>query len=305
MSGFGLFSCGLHDILPLNDYGITDKKMVEALQEALVLGSRTAALNLGDSSCESNLAELGNCTKGYLGNKLVEIILPDTVSRVLNQINSFTNKLDALPSPVKSTLQSAVGSLDFSGYANSLKNALNRGAEQAAPASVDVFKNAIFGMSFVDAKNVLLGDSVAATSYLHTTTYSGLQNAFGPIIKKPLDLLNPNQHWKPIADAYNSFATLYTNTINSYNSINPYNKIDLSDSKYRLPYSSLDTDLSESLANWATGKALDGLFLMVGKQETKLRADPWGTVKALGGFITDTVGDLLTDVFGSAKDGLI
>jgi hypothetical protein len=303
MSVFGLFSCGLHDIFPLNGYGITDTKMVEALQEALVLGSRTAALNLGDSSCESNLAELGKCTKGYLGNKLVEIILPDTVSQVL----SFANKLNALPSPVKSALQGIVGSLDFSRYANSLKNALNRGAEQAAPASVDVFKNAIFGMSFVDAKNVLLGDSVAATSYLHTTTYSGLQSAFGPVIKKPLDLLSPNQYWRPIANTYNSLASAMNSStvssaLNSYNTLNPSNKVTLPS----LPFNgNLPMDLSESLTNWATGKALDGLFLMVGKQETKLRADPWGTVKALGGFITDTIGDLLTDVFGSAKDGLI
>jgi hypothetical protein len=307
IAALGLFSCGLHD-----DF-LSEEKMVEALQEALVLGSKTAADNLGDSSCESKLANLGECTKGYLGNKLVEILLPDTVSRVLNQINSFTSKLNALPSPVQSALKTALGStynslLDFSGYASSLKNALNRGAEQAAPASVEVFKDAILGMSFVDARDVLLGDSVAATSYLKTTTYGGLQNAFGPIIKKPLDLLNPNQYWKPIASAYNSFATAYasaavSSAINGYNTLNPSNKVTLPS----LPYGdgSLPTDLSESLTNWATGKALDGLFKMVGKQEAQLRADPWGTISALGGFITDTVGDLLGDVFGRAKDGLI
>jgi len=48
---------------------------------------------------------------------------------------------------------------------------------------------------------------------------------------------------------------------------------------------------------------LDGLFLMVGKQETKLRADPWGTVSSLGDFMSDAVGDLLGDIFSKAKDG--
>ena len=310
VAAFGLFSCGNH----LFDQSL-ESRMVDALQEALVLGSKTAAVNLGDSSCSSSLAAAGNCTKGYLGNKLVEILLPDTVSNVLKQINSFTGKLEALPFPVKTVLETAVGHkynslFDLNGYSTSLKNALNRGAEQAAPASVEVFENTIRAMSFADARDVLMGDSIAATSYLKTTTYSGLQRAFKPVIKKPLDLLNPNQHWSPIASAYNSFAEDYAKALKSsavssavfsYNTLNPSNKVDLPG----LPYNGLPTDLSESLTNWATGKALDGLFLMVGKQETQLRADPWGTVKALGGFVSDTVGDLLGDIFGRAKDGLL
>ena len=309
---FGLFSCGMHLFSEQN----SENRMAEALQEALVLGSRTAALNLGDSSCASNLAEAQACATGYLGNKLVEILLPDTVSRVLNQINSFSNQLNSLPSPVQSVLKAAVGSsynslFDLGGYAKSLKTALNRGAEQAAPVSVGVFRDAILGMSFVDAREVLIGDSVAATSYLKTQTYDGLQNAFGPIIKIPLDALNPNKYWEPIASVYNSFATVYatalsmpsvTSAVSFYNAANSSNKINMP----KLPYDgSLPTDLSESLTKYATGKALDGLFTMVGVQETELRADPWGTVKALGGFITDSVGELLGDIFGKAKDGVI
>ncbi|MDR2595627.1 MAG: DUF4197 domain-containing protein [Fibromonadaceae bacterium] len=309
---FGLFSCGNH----LFDQDL-ESRMVGALQEALVLGSKTAAVNLGDSSCSSSLAAAGNCTKGYLGNKLVEILLPDTVSNVLKQINSFTGKLNALPFPVKTVLETAVGHqynslFNLDGYATSLKNALNRGAEQAAPASVEVFENTIRAMSFADARDVLMGDSIAATSYLKTTTYKGLQGAFRPVIKIPLDKLNPNQHWSPIASAYNSFAEDYAkalkssaviSAISSYNTLNPSSdKISLPG----LPYNGyLSTDLSESLTSWATGKALDGLFRMVGKQETQLRADPWGTVKSLGDFVTDNVGDLLSDIFGRAKDGLL
>jgi hypothetical protein len=314
VAAFGLFSCGMH----LFDQD-PESRMVEALQEALVLGSKTAAQNLGDSSCASSLAAIGGCTKGYLGNKLVEIILPDTVSNVLKQINSFTSKFNtAVPSTVQTALKAAVGQrysslLNLDGYESSLKNALNRGAEQAALESIEVFGGAIRGMSFLDARDVLLGDSVAATSYLKTTTYSGLQSAFGPIIKKHLDLLNPNQYWESIVEAYNSFATVYASAINSsavstaitgYNTLNPSNTFSKNNFP-GLPYNDLPPDLSSSLTNWATGKALDGLFVMVGKQETQLRADPWGTVSALGGFITDTVGDLLGDIFGKAKDGLL
>jgi len=287
---FGLFSCGMHyfDQDP-------ESRMIKALQQALVLGSKTAASNLGDSSCTSRLSAVSDCTKGYLGNKLVEILLPDTVKKVL----SFVDKINALSPLAQSSLSYALGMSsnalsDLGKYGDSIKIALNRGAEQAAPKSIDVFKDAIFGMSFSDARGMLLGDSVAATTYLHTTTYNGLQSTFAPIIKVPLDKLNPNKFWGHIAPKYNSFAKAYSNLSSSTIS---------SLSLPALPYNALPEDITASLSEYATGKALDGLFLMVGKQEAQLRADPWGTVSALGDFITDSVGELLGDIFGKAKDG--
>jgi len=306
VSAFGLFSCGLHGML--EDNRITETKIVEALQEALVLGSKTAAFNLGDSGCSLADVEKMNCIKGYLGNELVQIYLPDTIKNVLDKINSFTTAYNALPASARGILESAigVGISNLGKYGDSIKVALNRGAEQAAPASIEVFRNAIFGMSFSDAKGMLLGDSVAATTYLHTTTYNGLQSAFAPIIKQPLDLLNPNKFWHPIASNYNSFASSYSSIKSSVNS-NLLLTAALGNSALpTLPYSSLpEDDISAYLADYATGKALDGLFKMVGKQETQLRADPWGTVGSLGDFLSDTVGDLLSDVFGQAKNGLL
>ena len=294
--------------------------MVEALQQALVLGSRTAASNLGDSSCK-----MEECVTGYLGNKLVEIVLPDTINNVLQGIKSFTEEFHMsdlqstmesikglLPSSINSQYNSLISQynsiLNLDGYAKSIKVALNRGAEKAAPQSVDVFKSAILGMSFSNAKEVLMGNSTAATSYLHKETYSPLQSAFSPILKEPLDLLKPNQYWKPLASSYNSFAQ----TCSNFKSLVSSNAIAsnllgnwLSNSDSDLPYEALPEDISAYLADYATGKALDGLFLMVGKQETKLRADPWGTINSLGDFISDTVGDLLGDVFSKAKDRLL
>ncbi|MDR2579420.1 MAG: DUF4197 domain-containing protein [Fibromonadaceae bacterium] len=308
VSSLGLFSCGVHDFLDFKP--LTEAKMVEALQEALVFGSKTAANNLGDSSCSLAASSAGECLTGYLGNKLVEIALPDTVKDVLDKVSSFTSSINGLPTPAKTLLAAALG-VDYNSifnlgrYGDSIKVALNRGAEQAAPMSIEVFRNAIFGMSFSDAKGVLKGDSMAATSYLNTMTYSGLQVAFAPIIKEPLDLLNPNGFWNPLARNYNSFAKTYS-SISVGLSTNTLLKTALDSSSLPdLPYSALPEDISKILSEYATGKALDGLFFMVGKQETKLRADPWGTVKGAGGFITDAVGDLLGDVFDRAKEGLL
>jgi hypothetical protein len=293
VSAFSLFSCGMNNF----DDRISESKMIEALQEALFLGSKTAAFNLGDSTtCGASMRAAGGCVTGYLGNALVEIIVPDTIKNVLDKISSFTDALNALDLGVTSALGAQANALSGLGkYGDSIKAALNRGAEQAAPKSVDVFKNAVFGMSFSDAKGMLMGDSIAATTYLHATTYSSLQSAFAPIIKEPLDLLNPNKFWSPIASAYNSFASSYSSSLD--------NPLVSALSPPSLPYNDLPEDISQYLSEYATGKALDGLFLMVGKQETALRADPWETVSSLGSFITDGVGDLLNNVFSKAKNG--
>ncbi|MDR3000617.1 MAG: DUF4197 domain-containing protein [Fibromonadaceae bacterium] len=275
-----LFSCGRHDIFR-ND----EARIAVALQEALFLGSQTAAIKLGDSSCEINVANKEGCVTGYLGNKLVEILLPDTVERVLTSISKITVALK----PYTSYLPTLP---DLSHYGDSIKVALNRGAEQAAPASIGVFKEAIFGLSFSDAKGILLGSSNEATSYLHTTTYSGLQSAFAPIIREPLELLKPDKYWGFIASGYNALAAAHLQVSSIGFSLEP------------LPYDHLPTNISEYLSNYATEWALDGLFKMVGQQEEKLREDPLKAVREAGSLITDDVGDLLNDVFGKAKHGL-
>jgi hypothetical protein len=304
-SSLGLFFCGLHEL----SQGISEAKMVEALQQALVLGSKTAANNLGDSSCTTR-----QCVTGYLGNELVEILVPDTIQNVLNKINSFTTSLNSLSPTAKPLLQTALGSSQYNSifnlgkYGDSIKTALNRGAEKAAPKSVDVFKGAIFDMSFSNAKSILMGaDTEAATNYLHNATYTGLKSAFAPIIKEPLDLLNPNKFWEPVVSNYNSFASSYLNVKNNLSSnLLLSNALSSTNSSLPgLPYDDLPEDISDYLSTYATGKALDGLFLMVGKQESKLRADPLGAVREVGGFISDAVGDLLVDVFGKAKDNLL
>jgi hypothetical protein len=297
----GLLSCGMHNIDELSD-----SKIAEALQEALFLGSKTAADNLS-TPCNG----LGECATGYLGRELMEIALPDTVENVLTSVNSFMDDFGGVPSIIANALNmnSSVFS-SFQGLGDNIKKTLNRGAEQAAPKSIDLFKKAIFEMPFSDARNILFGNNdTAATSYLKRETFVDLQGIFGDILKNCLNALHLNSFWHPIASNYNSFATAYssakalpsvTNALNVYNLGRPEN------SKYSLPplpYENLPEDISEHLSTYATGRALEGLFYMVGVQESKLRADPWGEVSRAVGFLTDAIGDLLGDVFSKAKEG--
>ena len=287
----GLLSCGLHSLFADD---LSDSRIVEALQEALFLGSQTAAENLSTPCSNSG----GGCATGYLGNtrkidalgNTLEIVLPDTIKNVLG----FVGKVDGFPSPVKSAITSVTNISSFQGYADDIKKTLNRGAEQAAKEAVPLFRDAIFGMSFSDARSILFGnDNTAATSYLKNATFPHLKELFGGKLTAMLNNLNLNAFCAPLVKGYNSVATVY----NPMQSSATYNSLP------KLPYDNLPSNLSERLSDYATGRALDGLFYMVGVQEANLRADPWGAVKAVGGFITDTVGDLLVDVFSKAKEG--
>ena len=120
---------------------------------------------------------------------------------------------------------------------------LNRGAEQAAKEAKPVFVSAIKQMTINDAWDILKGDNKqAATNYLKRTTSSELRVKFRPIVKKALDNTNATKYYGDI--------------------VRRYNQIPLIDK--------VDPDLEE----YATQKAMDGLFLMIAQEEKKIRANP-------------------------------
>jgi len=119
---------------------------------------------------------------------------------------------------------------------------LNRGAEEAAKEAKPIFVDAIKQMTFKDALNILKGNNNAATNYLKKTTSPRLRSKFKPVIQKNLNKVGATKYW---GDA-----------------INTYNKIPLVEK------------VNPDLNAYVTQKAMDGLFLMVGKEEAKIRKDP-------------------------------
>jgi hypothetical protein len=132
---------------------------------------------------------------------------------------------------------------------------LNRAAENASDKAKPIFVNAITSMTITDGLNILRGSDDEATQYLHTSTFDNLKTAFKPDIATSLDQVGAQTAW-------NEIATLY-NTVSS-NPVNP------------------------DLAEFTTGKALDGLFTLIADEELKIRKDPLARVT-----------DILAKVFGS------
>ena len=119
---------------------------------------------------------------------------------------------------------------------------LNRGAEEAAKEAKPIFVDAIRSMTIQDAWNILRGDDNAATLYLRRTTGEQLRAKFQPIMSRALDQVEATRY--------------YGNIISTYNKIPGVNRV------------------NPDLEDYATSKAIDGLFLLVAEEEKNIRENP-------------------------------
>lgn len=135
---------------------------------------------------------------------------------------------------------------------------LNRGAEDAAREAKPIFVSAIKSMTIQDAWAILRGEDNAATEYLKRTTSSQLKSAFKPVIQNSLDKVNATKYYGELVTRYNKIPLV--------EKVNP------------------------NLDDYATDKAIEGLFTMIAKEEKNIRKDP----------VARTT-ELLKRVFGAKK----
>ncbi len=120
---------------------------------------------------------------------------------------------------------------------------MNRAAEKAAPKAADIFAGAIREMSITDAQKILNGGNTAATEYFKSKTSSKLFDAFKPDISQSMNEVGVTKAYKAMTDRYTAL----------------------------MPFATME---SFDLDRYVTNKSLDGLFTMVGQEETKIRTNP-------------------------------
>ena len=139
-----------------------------------------------------------------------------------------------------------------------LITAMNRAAEAAVPEAKALLVSAVKAMSLSDATRLIRGGENSVTDFFADKTRAPLGVKFLPIVTQATEKVS-------LADKYNRVA-------GKASGLGLVKKEDANVQQY------------------VTRKALDGLYLMIGEEERKIRQDPVGTGSAI-----------LGKVFGSLK----
>ncbi len=155
----------------------------------------------------------------------------------------FGNPEIRIPFPESAkTVESKLRAIGLGSKVDEMILALNRAAEDAAKSAQPVFVKAITGMNISDAIQIVKGPDNAATQYLSRTTTPELKAKFLPMVRTSLDKVDATRLWTELITLYN-----------------------------QIPFV---TPQNPDLADYATGKAIAGLFTMISKEEVKIRKDP-------------------------------
>ena len=130
-----------------------------------------------------------------------------------------------------------------------LVTAMNRGAEAAVPMAKDLLVRTAKAISVDDALKIVKGGDNSVTEFFTGKTRLPLAEQFLPIVTKATDKL-------ALADKFNAVAG-------------------------QVAKLGLVKGDDANIQRYVTGKALDGLYLIIGDEERKIRQDPVGTGSAI------------------------
>ncbi len=173
------------------------------------------ALNNGISKQVSKLT----APDGFFKNEMVKILLPQELQKVDKTLRD----------------------IGLSSLADEGLKILNRAAEDAVKEATPIFVDAIRGMAFNDARNILMGADDAATNYLQNTTSTALYAKFNPVVSNSLSKVGADKVW--------------TDIINRYNQI------------------PLVTKVNPDLTDYVTSQAMEGVFRMISVEEKNIRTN--------------------------------
>jgi len=155
----------------------------------------------------------------------------------------FKNPEIKIPFPPEvKKVEDKLRQLGFNNEVDRFVLTLNRGAEEAAKEAKPIFIAAIKSMTIQDAWGLLKGEPDAATQYLKRTTSAQLREKFKPVIQNALNKVNATKYYGDIVNTYN-----------------------------QIPFVQ---DVNPDLNDYATEKAMEGLFIMIAKEEKNIRENP-------------------------------
>jgi hypothetical protein len=203
------------------------------------------------------LSVLAGCTSTQINqtlgevNKALELEAPLTTAEVgeglkealIKGISTGSDLASKIPFPPEvKKVEDKLRQIGLGNEVDRFIMTLNRGAEEAAKEAKPIFITAIKSMTIQDAWGILKGENDAATQYLKRTTSQQLREKFKPVIQNALNKVNATKYYGDIVNTYNQIPFVQK--------VNP--------------------DLNE----YATERAMEGLFTLIAKEEKNIRENP-------------------------------
>lgn len=242
-----------------------NKKIAVILLSICVSGMQAQSFKDKLKAAETKVTDTNS--KSSLSNEDIIAGLKEALSTGTNNSTASASKADGylksaaifIPFPPEALkIKNELIALGYKTKVDEFETSLNRAAEQAALSAAPIFLDAVKNMTVTDGLNILQGSDTAATHYLKQNTLGALTTKYQPIVKDALAKVNATAYWAEIVTIYN-----------------------------KIPFVKKQ---NPDLQAYATNKAINGLFYLVGQEETKIRKDPAAQVTGL-----------LKKVFGAKK----
>ncbi len=209
-------------------------------------------------ACSSGGSELGDLggligggKNGALGESTIIQGLKEALQVGTRNATNQTSQTDGfwgnaeirIPLPAEiQKVADVMRTLGMTRQVQELELSMNRAAERAASEAFDVFWNSIQQMTIADARQILDGPEDAATRFFERTSRAELHSRWRPIVQRRMAEVGVVNTWDGIKSSYN-----------------------------RVPaVPKIEFDLTRYIVD----KGLDGLFLIVSREEAKIRRDP-------------------------------
>jgi hypothetical protein len=223
--------------------------MRAAFFTAVLFCAYLATAQLGEIIKKANESLNQHSTAGLSNDKIIAG-LKEALQVSTSKAVALTGKPDGflkneaikiLLPPKLQTVGKGMRMLGMGERVDELEVGMNRAAEQATPEAKKIFIAAVKKMSFDDARKILIGSNTAATEYFKRASSEDLTAAFSPIVTRSMQRVGVVQQYnRVLASAPRGAALAGQFDLNKY----------------------------------VVAKTLDGLFLMLGEEEKKIRKDP-------------------------------
>jgi hypothetical protein len=173
----GIAAMGQNDLFSNIKKKVTNSSGSSSLSSEDITAGLKQALTLGAQKSADRLSVVN----GFLGNKAVEILMPEQAQKVEKTLRSM-----------------GMGKLVDDAIAS-----MNHAAEDASKSAAPIFVNAIKSMTVTDGLNILRGADTSATAYLRKSASPDLTKAYTPVIDSALQKTGATKYWKDVFDTYN------------------------------------------------------------------------------------------------------